>query len=144
MNINKIKEEVNIIFTKHNLVLYGIEQTKIGNDEGITILIDNVINTNELEPIHMEVLNQIENLLPDDYYLELSTVGLERPLKSLDELKKNVGSYIYLESNKYNGNATLESVLDEKLEISYFVKGRPKKEIIDYSQAKNIRKAVKF
>ena len=92
----------------------------------------------------MEVLNELGDLLPDDYYLELSTVGLERPIKTLDELKLNVGEYIYLETNKFKGNATLLSVVDDKAEIRYFIKGRPSKLTIDYSQMKNVRKAVKF
>ncbi len=143
-NLNLIKDEINKIFKQHNLVLYSLEKTKIGNDSGITVLIDNTLNSNELELIHKEVLEKLDNLLPDDYYLELSTLGIERPLKTIDELEKNIGEYIYFESNIYSGNATLEKVIDEKVEVSYFIKGRPKKSLIDYSQMKNVRKAVKF
>ncbi|MFA5692463.1 MAG: hypothetical protein WC907_02505, partial [Acholeplasmataceae bacterium] len=98
-NLNLIKDEINKIFKQHNLVLYSLEKTKIGNDSGITVLIDNTLNSNELELIHKEVLEKLDNLLPDDYYLELSTLGIERPLKTIDELEKNIGEYIYFESN---------------------------------------------
>lgn len=144
MNLNLIKDKILEVFQKHKLVLYSIENTNIGHDNGVTVLIDNSLNSDVLEKIHMEVLNELGALLPDDYYLELSTVGLERPIKTLDELKLNVGEYIYLETNKFKGNATLLSVVDDKAEISYFIKGRPSKLTIDYSQMKNVRKAVKF
>ena len=70
----------------------------------IEILVDGeMINHDTLESIRMKLVELLdETELPDDYFLELSTVGAERPINSI-ERQKNVGKYIYLESNQYRG-----------------------------------------
>ena len=116
----------------------------MGKDKILTILIDNELTHEALEPIHMEVLDLINDDIPDDYYLELSTVGLERELRTLEEVKAYISSYVFLESFEYTGNATLEDVVGETLYIKYFIKGQPKKLQLPYTNVKFIRLAVKF
>ena len=75
------------MFEKHQLKLYSITEEKLGPDKILTILIDNDELTHEtLEPIHYEVLDEINDDIPDGYFLELSTVGLERELRNLEEV----------------------------------------------------------
>ncbi|WP_025725180.1 ribosome assembly cofactor RimP [Acholeplasma granularum] len=144
MNLNIIKEKVNLILKNHDLEIYEILEEKMGKEKILTILIDATLNYEVLEKIHMEVLDSINDDLDDDYYLQLSTVGIERPLRNLEEVQKELGQYIYLESDIYTGNATLDSVIKEDLEISFFLKGRPKKLKVNYSNIRFIRKAIKF
>lgn len=144
MDINLIKNKVLTVFEKHKLDLFDISIEKMGNEKILTILIDNELDHETLEPIHMEVLDLINDDLPDDYYLELSTVGIERPLRSLDEIKENIGKYVYIETESFMGDATLDDVIDDQLYISFFIKGRPKKLQISYENIKFIRQAVKF
>ncbi len=144
MNLEIIEKKVLQVFEKHHLKLYSITEEKMGKDKILTILIDNELTHEVLEPIHMEVLDLINNDIPDDYYLELSTVGLERELRTLEEVKAYISSYIFLESFEYTGNATLEDVVGDTLYIKYFIKGQPKKLQLPYTNVKFIRLAVKF
>ena len=145
MNLEIIEKKVLQVFEKHHLKLYSITEEKLGKDKISTILIDNDELTHEvLEPIHMEVLDLINDDIPDGYYLELSTVGLERELRSLEEVKTYISAYVYLESFEFTGNATLEDVVGDTLYIKYFVKGQPKKLQLIYTNVKFIRLAVKF
>lgn len=144
MNLNLIKEKVLAIFSKHDLVLYDILEERMGKEKILTILIDSEIDHTSLEAIHMEVLDEINDYLPDDYYLQLSTVGIEKELRNLEEVIKHTGGYVYIESQTYMGEATLVSVEDNVLNISFFLKGRPKKLAIPYESIKFIRQAVKF
>ncbi|VEU82676.1 ribosome maturation factor RimP [Acholeplasma hippikon] len=144
MNLNLIKEKVLAIFSKHDLVLYDIFEERMGKEKILTILIDNEIDHTSLEAIHMEVLDEINDDIPDNYYLQLSTVGIEKELRNIDEVTKNVGGYVYIESQNFTGDATLDSVEEGILKISFFLKGRPKKLAIPYEQIKFIRLAVKF
>lgn len=144
MNLEIIEKKVLQVFEKHHLKLYSITEEKMGKDKILTILIDNELTHEALEPIHMEVLDLINDDIPDDYYLELSTVGLERELRTLEEVKAYISSYIFLESFEYTGNATLEDVVGDTLYIKYFIKGQPKKLQLPYTNVKFIRLAVKF
>src|SRR5690554_6282466 len=144
MNINLIKQKVEPILDKHDLIIYDILEEKMGKEKILTILIDGTLDHSELEKIHMEVLDEINDDLDDDYYLQLSTVGIEKPLRNLEEVTQHKGGYVYIESDPYTGNATLNDVIDDTLMISFFIKGRPKKLEIKYENIRFIRQAVKF
>lgn len=144
MNLNLIKEKVLAIFSKHDLVLYDIFEERMGKEKILTILVDNEIDHQSLETIHMEVLDEINDDLPDNYYLQMSTVGIEKELRNLDEVIKHVGGYVFIESQLFTGEATLNSVEEGILHVSFFLKGRPKKLAIPYENIKFIRQAVKF
>jgi len=144
MNINVIKEKVKSILDKHDLVIYDILEERMGKEKILTILIDATIDHITLESLHMEVLDHINDDLDDDYYLQMSTVGIEKELRNLEEVQKQVGAYVYLESDAYTGNATLNDVVENELYISFFIKGRPKKIQIKYENIRFIRQAVKF
>ena len=145
MNIEKITEIVNEILGKAHLKAYSI-QTKVEFKEHILeILIDAESLTYEtLEPLHMEILDAINDLLPDEYLLEVSTVGIERPLNNFEEVSAAIGSYIYVETDAYRLEGTLEQIHDKILTFKYFEKGRPKKMDVPYETIKFIRKAVKL
>ena len=120
MNINVIKEKVKSILDKHDLVIYDILEERMGKEKILTILIDATIDHITLESLHMEVLDHINDDLDDDYYLQMSTVGIEKELRNLEEVQKQVGGYVYLESDAYTGNATLNDVVENELYISFF------------------------
>lgn len=144
MNINLIKQKVQTLLTKQNLDIYDIFEEKMGKEKILTILIDAKLDHQQLEKIHIEVLDEINDDLDDEHHLQLSTVGIEKTLRNLGEVIKSIGGYIYLESDLYSGNATLKNVVDGVLEISFFIKGRPKTIKIKYENIKFIRQAVKF
>lgn len=145
MNFEIIREKVLKVFEKHQLKLYSITEEKLGPDKILTILIDNDELTHEiLEPIHYEVLDKINDDIPDGYFLELSTVGLERELRNLEEVIQYTPNYVFIESDSFIGNATLDEVVDSTLHVTTFVKGRKKKLSIPYDSIKFIRLAVKF
>jgi len=144
MNIKLIEDKVIEILKQHDLTLYEIVTEKMGKEKILSIVIDAVMEHKELEQLHMEVLESINDDMDDDYFLQLSTVGIERPLKTLDEVRNQIGSYVYIESDIFIGDATLNDVVDDLLTISFFIKGRPKKIEIKYQNIKFIRQAVKF
>lgn len=144
MNLNLIKEKVLEIFSRHDLVLYDLFEERMGKEKILTILVDNEIDHVSLEAIHMEVLDEINDDLPDDYYLQMSTVGIEKELRNLEEVTNHVGGYVFIESQLFTGEATLNSVEEGILNVSFFLKGRPKKLAIPYDNIKFIRQAVKF
>src|SRR5690554_2051490 len=89
MNIALIKEKVKTILDAKQLEIYDIITEKIGTQKILTILIDSQITHDALEKVHMEVLDAINDDLDDDYYLQMSTVGIEKELRNIDEVTKS-------------------------------------------------------
>lgn len=95
-----------------------------------------------------EKLDELD-LIKDEYYLEVSSPGIEKPLKTFEQVEAHVGSYVHIDlKNPKNGidslEGTLSSIDGQELLIQYMVKAVRKKMTINYDDIKFIRLAVKF
>ena len=146
MNLEKIREKLIPILEKSHLSIYSIRTKREFGEKILEILIDTeVMDIDELEKIHLEFQQTLtDDDLDPDYYLELSSLGAERPLNTKDEFIKAVNRYIYLESPRYRGYGTLLSIEDDMLTIEVNDKGRFKKIDIKLDDAKHARTAIKF
>ena len=95
-----------------------------------------------------EKLDELD-LIKDEYYLEVSSPGIEKPLKTFEQVEAHVGSYVHIDlKNPKNGidslEGTLASIDGQELLIQYMVKAVRKKMTINYDDIKFIRLAVKF
>ncbi len=145
MDLNKIKEEVLKITNSLNLELYDIEYVKQGKeyvlritiDKEEGIVIDDCINVSNLVNPY---LDQIENEFKDVYSLEVTSAGIEKQLRNIEEIKKNVGKYVYLETKNGTITGDLVKVEDDIIHI----KDRNKNIGVTYSDIKFIRLCIKF
>ncbi len=94
------------------------------------------------------LLDQL-NFLSNQYTLEVASPGLERPIRSLEEFKKQIGGYVemivkepVLNFNELIG--TLVSVNQDQIELKINLKGRIKVVKISYKNIQSARTAVKF
>lgn len=145
MNLETIKEKVLKILESYNLRLYSLVIKKDYGVDNIIEIIYKGETTNELhEEVHYKILDEIDPEMSDDAYLEVSRLGLEYPLQSLEEIKEHIGKYIYIACDYYKGYADLECV-DSENNIIIKVKEKTKsKEIkIPYKENLKIRTAVK-
>lgn len=146
MNLEILKEKLIPILAKKNLTIYSIRTKKELGTKIVEILIDTEqMDIDELEKIHLEYLETLtDDDLDDDYYLELSSLGPERPLKTKEELTKAVTRYIYLESGKYKGYGTLKAFENDMISLEINDKGRMKTIEIKLDDARKMRTAIKF
>ncbi|MCR4633724.1 MAG: hypothetical protein K5648_06320 [Erysipelotrichaceae bacterium] len=145
MNTEKIKNALNEFISGKNRKLFDVEYKK--SDHTLTVLLDEKLNMDELETLSNEIsgfLDQYEDEFEDNYFLDVSTVGAERPIRNGDELKAAVGQYIYVKTkdNEYYG--TLTSFNGDVLNLKVKEKTREKDVSIEYSKTKKVRYAVKF
>ncbi len=145
MNTEKIKNALNGFISGKNRKLFDVEYKK--SDHTLSVLLDEKLNMDELETLSNEIsgfLDQYEDEFEDNYFLDVSTVGAERPIRNGDELKAAVGQYIYVKTkdNEYYG--TLTSFNDDVLNLKVKEKTREKDVSIEYSKTKKVRYAVKF
>ncbi len=146
MDIERIRELVVPYLEEHNLLLYSLKTKK---EYGMTI-VEVLIDSEELLDIDTlalcntylcEQLDQIDQDWPE-YYLEVSSAGAEKELKSLEEVKKYINSYVNLETTNDVLEGKLEEVNDTILHVKVNLKGRMKIYKIDYQEIKKIRLAV--
>lgn len=135
--------------------LVDVEYDKMGNDYVLSILVAKasgitVEDTAELTELISPLLDTISpDPFPDQYMLEVSSPGLERPLKTAESLKAAVGSYInvslYRAIDKvkvFQGD--LVAFDGDTLTIDYLDKTRHRTVEIPYQAVAKARLAVKL
>jgi ribosome maturation factor RimP len=146
MNIEKIKEKLIPILKRSDLEIYSIRTKKEYGEKILEILIDvETMDINLLEKIHLEFAEQLtDDELDPDYFLELSSLGAERPLKTKEDLLKAVGKYIYLVSPQFKGSGTLKAFQNDILFLEINDKSKLKMIEIKFDDASKMRTSVKL
>ncbi len=135
--------------------LVDVEYDKMGSDYVLSILVDKeggitVEDTADLTDIISPLLDSISpDPFPEQYMLEVSSPGLERPLKTAESLTAAVGSYVNVSLYKaidkvkiFQGD--LLAFDGETLTIDYLDKTRHKTVEIPYQTVAKARLAVKL
>ena len=148
--IVKLVKEVVEPVVQEPYELVDIEYGKMGSifvdkPGGIT-----VNDTAELTDIISPLLDTIKpDPFPEQYFLEVTSPGLERPLKTKEQLAAAVGEYIHVslyqaldKSKVFEG--TLLSFEEDHLTMEYMDKTRKKVVQIPYQLVSKARLAVKF
>lgn len=135
--------------------MVDVEYEKMGSDYVLSILVDKeggitVEDTSFLTEIISPILDQITpDPFPEQYMLEVSSPGLERPLKTVDSITNAIGSYINVSLYKaINKNKVYQGDLiafdGQTLTINYLDKTRQKTVEIPYQSVAKARLAVKL
>lgn len=95
-----------------------------------------------------EWLDEVD-FIKEEYYLEVSSVGLERELKNDEQIKKAIGSCIYISlyeklDNQKEFYGDLISFEENTLIMKVNIKGRIKEIKVPKEKISKIRMAVKF
>ena len=98
------------------------------------------------------ILDEIDPI-DKEYYLEVSSVGLERELRNIDEIKANIGKYINVKTyekltvdkiSQKEFEGTLLSCEDNLVTMQFKVKQFKKEITIQYEKIAKIRLAIEF
>jgi len=153
-NIIEITTElVNPILEEKNLELVDIEYVKEGKNWFLRVYIDkeggiDIVECGEVSEQLSEKLDKADPI-KEAYFLEVSSPGVEKPLKTLDDLKKNIGNNVFVKLyEKIDGEKTYEGILqnveNDILSIEYKIKTRKKIVEIPYDKVAKARLAVMF
>lgn len=133
--------------------LVDIEYVKEGQNFFLRIYVDtpegiDIDQCAEVAEALSEKLDQ-HDFIEDEYMLEVSSPGAERPLKTKEAVSNAVGAYVNIKTYKAIENqkefeGTLTSFEEEVLTLEVLVKTRKKVIEIPYNQAAKIRLAIKF
>ena len=156
--INQIKDRAIVIAKELDLQIIDVEWV---NEYGTNILriiadseeglnIDQATALNEAMSLELDKLDLIE----DEYMLEVSSPGIERELKTDEDINNNIDGYVHVDFKEHFSITAKTKVLELEgylrsysnniLEIEYNNKGQIKKLSINKEEIKLIRQAIKF
>lgn len=152
--LDRIKEIVLPLIEQNDCYLDDIEYVKDKNEMYLRIYIeknnghldmDTCVTVSELISEKLDETDPIK----DEYYLEVSSPGIEKPLKTFEQIEKSVGEYVYAKFKNPKGGlheveGYLKSINRQDLEFEYLVKNIKKHIVVNYDNIKFIRLAVKF
>ncbi len=144
MEIKELKEKLGNDLLNLGYKLYDCYFEK--KEHILHVVIDAKMDMNQIEELSKKV-SQIMDLYDEDmdeYMLDVSTVGIEKEIRNLDELKDAIGSYIYVKTKELKVYGDLESLEGNILTLKTKDKNITKTVKVDYSNVKYVRYAVKF
>lgn len=150
-NLEKIRQKIEALVQSNDLQLVDLKWGQLGHQKVLEISLANHLGTLDLEeasqitePIS-KALDELEEL-NFEYLLDIGSPGIERELKSTQDLIENLNAYVAIEfTNHQEGiNGTMIDVNEDAVTLKHFIKGRPKKSVIKRNEIKKIHLAVKF
>lgn len=151
--INKITEiatecakEINAeIISVEYVREFGMKILRVIARKDPTFTIDDSSDLNKLISDELDKFDLIE----EEYYLEVSSEGIERELRNDNEIKQAIGEYVCIRLyEKLNGKKEIYGDLvdysNEEIKLSTLNKNIKEEMIINKSKVAKIRLAVKF
>ncbi len=108
----KVTKLVEPIIEKLGYELYDVEYAKEGKNYFLRIFIDNEkgIDLNDCEKVNDSITDILdkENYIKEQYFLEISSPGIERVLRKDKHLEKNIGEEVTIKLFKKDENGKKE------------------------------------
>ncbi|MBS5114765.1 MAG: ribosome maturation factor RimP [Erysipelotrichaceae bacterium] len=150
----KIADMIQSILEQHQCYLDEIVYEKEGNEWYLRIFVEKINGSLDMETcvaVSEKISDKLdeEDPIKDEYYLEVSSPGAEKPLKSLEQVSVSIGKYVYIKLSQPMAGldevqGTILDVVDGVINLEYLVKNIKKRVEIPYDRIKFIRLAVKF
>ena len=153
--VDEVRVVVQPIVDEQNLELVDMEFLKEGKNWFLRIYIDKPggIDIEECALISEKVSEALDAIdsdpIPQAYFLEVSSPGAERPLKTEADMQNAIGKYAHLsvyqaiDGEKFSAG-TLKQVNDDYVVLTIRIKTRTKDIEIERKQIANARLAIQF
>lgn len=152
--LDSIRELVLPLIEQNDCYLDDLEYVRDGKDMYLRVFIEKNEGYLDMETcvaVSELISDKLDEVDPikDEYILEVSSPGIEKTLKTFEQVQKSVGEYVYAKfknpkAGLFEVEGYLKSIEDNQLEFEYLVKNIKKKIVIDYDNIQFIRLAVKF
>ena len=151
--VQKVKSIATEQVKDSNQSLYDVEYVKEGSDYFLRVYFDKDggLSLDDCVLLSEKLAEELdkEDFISDKYYLEVSSPGIERDLRDLEEVSNSVGKHVYIKTyekidNQKEFYGDILSVDGDEITIEYKDKARVKKSVVKYEKIAKIRLAVKF
>ena len=152
---NFITEKLKPVLDEESLELWDVRMSKEGKNNFLRIFIDRengYIDTDICEKVSKfisEELDEIADIMPDKYFLEVSSPGMDRELKTDDHLRRYLGEIV--EVKLYSGIdgkklfcGKLDDFSDDELKITEIIQDFKKKTEIEKPRTFDRKKIAKI
>lgn len=146
-----VKEHLEDILNDEGLRLWDITMTKEGRNSVLRVFIDKedgYVGTDDCERVSRflsEKLDRLEDDMPASYFLEVSSPGMDRELKTDEQMRKYIGEFV--DVKLYSGvdgkkvfQGRLESFTDSEINITEVIsdgsKGAPHEKPMSFQREK--------
>lgn len=153
--VTMVTTEVEPMINNMDFELVDVEYVKEGKNWFLRLYIDQPegVNLEDCALVSEKVSERLDSITPDPfphaYFLEVSSPGAERPIKTEKDYQNAIGSYIHislyeaLDGEKiYEG--TLTELTDETLTLTVRIKTRTKEIAFDRAKIAKARLAIQF
>lgn len=115
----KVTELVNNLLSGDAVELIDVEYVKEGQDFFLRVFIDkpNGVTINDCETLSRKMDKQLDEYdwIKEQYYLEVSSPGLDRPLKKPADFQRNIGKQVEVKLYQLqDGKKQFEGILISK------------------------------
>ena len=139
--VQKVKSIATEQVKDSNYSLYDVEYVKEGSDYFLRVYFDKDggLSLDDCVLLSEKLAEELdkEDFISDKYYLEVSSPGIERDLRDLEEISNSI-------DNQKEFYGDILSVDGDEITIEYKDKARVKKSVVKYEKIAKIRLAVKF
>lgn len=153
--LNKVRPIIEPIVEKNNCSLVDVEYVKEGPNWFLRVYADKVggIDLDDCAAISESVSEALDSIhpdpFPDAYFLEVSSPGAERPLKTEADIQGAVGEYVHFDyyfpqHGEKQHEGTLMDVKDEHYVLEVRIKTVTKQLDIEKKAVSKARLAIKF
>lgn len=152
--IDRVKDNILEIIEDNECYLDDIIFEQSNNEWYLRIFIDKLKGSLDIDTcvaVSEKVSERLDeiDIIKQEYYLEVSSPGAEKELKTLEIIANNIDSYVHVKLknpkaglDQFEGYIT--GVEGNDISFQYLVKNIKKKITINYEDVKKIRLAVKF
>ena len=144
MDIKGLKENLEKDIGKLGFHLYDLKYSK--NDNILSVIIDESLDLNKIEDLSKKISKIMDKYDEsfNNYILDVCSAGIERPIKTLEEVKKNINEYVNIKLDKKSIEGVIKKVNGDIIQLEYLDKNIKKLMDVNYKKIKKIRKAVKI
>ncbi|MCM1260912.1 MAG: ribosome maturation factor RimP [Prevotella sp.] len=153
--LQSIQELALPIVSMHQKELIDVKLRKEFDVNIISVIIDDPetfsMDIDEVALINSELLDEVNDLIPDGYYLEVTTPGIERELQTEIDFQRAIGKYIYIKTYQKLEEYHIKEITGTLLEttesafvVETLLNQRKKVVTVPRTAVAKIRLAVKF
>lgn len=152
-NLNKITEIANLCAKKLDMEIISVEFVREFGMKILRVIARKepsftIEDSSDLNKLISDELDKVD-LIEEEYYLEVSSEGIEKELRNDNEIKQSIGKYVCVKLyEKLNGKKEIYGDLldfnNDQIKLEVVNKTIKEELIIDKKSIAKIRLAVKF
>ena len=146
MDLKHIEVIIKSVLEKDQLELFSLKTKREFGESILEVFVDGPdLSSDHLGKVNQEIAALLtKDIFDPNYYLEVSSPGAERPLRTLQEIKAHKGAFVHIKTAEIDSDGTLLDVIEDTLVFQINLKGRLKKMNILHQDVMAIRLAIKF